>query len=111
MRTIHLTPLALLVLSAPLLAGEELTNLLDDGKVNLDLRYRYEYADQDNPLNNANAQTLRSRISLQSGKFQGFSALVEADNVSRIGDASYNNTRSGQTDYPVVADPDGSEIN
>lgn len=36
---------------------------------------------------------------------------MEADNVSRIGDASYNSTRNGQGNYSVVADPDGSEIN
>jgi hypothetical protein len=99
------------VIACPALAAEEISNLLDDGKINLDLRYRYEHVDQDNPLNNTNAQTLRSRIGLQSGKFHGFSALVEADNVSRIGDASYNSTRNGQSDYSVVADPDGSEIN
>ena len=91
--------------------AEDIGNLLRDGKPILDLRYRYEHVDQDNALNNANAQTLRTRVGFQSGKWYGLSALIEADNVSRLGDAAYNSTRNGQTDYSVVADPDGSEIN
>ena len=108
-----LTPiaLALLSLSAPTFAAEDLANLVNQGKVSVDARYRYENVDQDNALNNANAQTLRTRIGAQSGKWYGLSGLVEADNVSRIGDSSFNSTRNGQTDYSVVADPDGSEIN
>ncbi|MBP8185597.1 MAG: hypothetical protein KAX95_06895, partial [Pseudomonas sp.] len=97
--------------SSVTMAAEELANLVNHGKVTLDARYRYENVDQDNALNNANAQTLRTRIGVQSGKWYGLSGLVETDNVSRIGDASYNNTRNGQKDFSVVADPDGTEIN
>ncbi|WP_407693039.1 alginate export family protein [Pseudomonas paeninsulae] len=110
-----MTPIALALLAcasnASASASENLGNLFKDGKPILDLRYRYEHVDQDNALNNANAQTLRTRVGFQSGKWYGLSALIEADNVSRIGDASYNSTRNGQTDFSVVADPDGSEIN
>src|SRR3990167_3718488 len=109
----RMTPiaLALLACASSVGASEDLGNLFRDGKPILDLRYRYEHVDQDNALNNANAQTLRTRVGFQSGKWYGLSALVEADNVSRIGDASYNSTRNGQGDYSVVADPDGSEVN
>lgn len=108
-----MTPLALALLAcaSSASASENLGNLFKDGKPILDLRYRYEHVDQDNALNNANAQTLRTRVGFQSGKWYGLSALIEADNVSRIGDASYNSTRNGQGDYAVVADPDGSEVN
>jgi hypothetical protein len=92
-------------------ADEDLANVFNQARVNVDARYRYENVDQDNALNNANAQTLRTRLTVQSGKWYGLSSVVEADNVSRIGDASYNNTRNGQRDFSVVADPDGSEIN
>jgi hypothetical protein len=110
---IRMTPIALALLTCASSAGasEDLGNLFRDGKPILDLRYRYEHVDQDNALNNANAQTLRTRVGFQSGKWYGLSALIEADNVSRIGDASYNSTRNGQGDYSVVADPDGSEVN
>jgi hypothetical protein len=110
---IRMTPIALALLACVGHAGasENFGSLFSDGKPILDLRYRYEHVDQDNALNNANAQTLRTRVGFQSGKWYGLSALIEADNVSRIGDASYNSTRNGQSDFSVVADPDGSEIN
>ncbi|TWC27105.1 hypothetical protein FBY03_1468 [Pseudomonas sp. SJZ079] len=92
-------------------AAEDFSNLFTQGKAIFDARYRYEHVDQDNALKHANAQTLRTRAGFQSGKWYGLSALIEADNVSRIGDAAYNSTRNGQSDYSVVADPDGSEVN
>ena len=49
----------------------------------------------DNALNNANAQTLRTRAGFQSGQWYGLSGLLEVDNVSRIGDDAYNSTRNG----------------
>ncbi|WP_324731336.1 hypothetical protein [Pseudomonas paeninsulae] len=115
MRPITLSILSLAIASSTFshaaFATQPLSTLITEGKPILDLRYRYEHADQDNALNNANAQTLRTRVGFQSGKWYGLSALIEADNVSRIGDASYNSTRNGQGDYSVVADPEGSEVN
>ncbi|MFG0380417.1 hypothetical protein ACF8C6_05565 [Pseudomonas sp. zbq_18] len=114
----HMTKLSLLsfavacaTFSHAVNAAEDFSNLFTQGKVNLDARYRFENVDQENALRDAHAQTLRTRIGLQSGKWYGLSALIEADNVSRIGDAAYNSTRNGQGHYAVVADPDGSEIN
>ena len=92
-------------------AAEDFSNLFTQGKPILDARYRFENVDQDNALRDANAQTLRTRVGFQSGKWYGLSGLVEVDNVSRLGDAAYNDTRNGQTEYAVVADPDGTEVN
>ncbi|MWV15697.1 hypothetical protein F3I16_06490, partial [Pseudomonas sp. L-22-4S-12] len=103
--------LPLLACATPVLAEEAFSNLFTEGKPIFDARYRVEHVDQDNALKHANAQTLRTRLGFQSGKWYGLSALVEADNVSRIGDAAYNDTRNGQTEYSAVPDPDGSEIN
>ncbi|PYC25870.1 hypothetical protein DMO17_09380 [Aquipseudomonas alcaligenes] len=92
-------------------AAEDFSNLFTQGKPILDARYRFENVDQDNALRDANAQTLRTRAGFQSGKWYGLSGLVEVDNVSRLGDAAYNDTRNGQGEYAVVADPDGTEVN
>ncbi|MBC9249993.1 hypothetical protein A9179_06850 [Pseudomonas alcaligenes] len=92
-------------------AEESLSNLISQGKPILDARYRFENVDPNNALRDANAQTLRTRVGFQSGKWYGLSGLLEVDNVSRLGDAAYNDTRNGQKEYSVVADPDGSEIN
>lgn len=115
MRMMKLSLLSLAIagttLSHAAFAEESFSNLFSEAKPILDARYRYEHVDQDNALKHANAQTLRTRAGVQSGKWYGLSALIEADNVSRIGDASYNETRNGQSEYSVVADPDGSEVN
>ncbi|MDF3194568.1 hypothetical protein P3C18_07840 [Pseudomonas sp. 1928-m] len=115
MRMMKLSLLSLAIagtaLSHAAFAEESFSNLFSEAKPILDARYRYEHVDQDNALKHANAQTLRTRVGVQSGKWYGLSAQIEADNVSRIGDASYNETRNGQSEYSVVADPDGSEIN
>ena len=115
MRMMKLSLLSLAIAASTIshatFAAEEFGNLFTAGKVGIDARYRYEHVDQDNALDHANAQTLRTRLSLQSGQWYGLSALLEADNVSRLGDAAYNDTRNGQTGHSVVADPDGSEIN
>ncbi len=115
MRTMKLSLLSLAVAGASLshaaLAGEDLSNLFTQGKPILDARYRFENVDQDNNLRDANAQTLRTRAGFQSGKWYGLSGLVEVDNVSRLGDAAYNDSRNGQKEYAMVADPDGTEIN
>ncbi|WP_375739822.1 alginate export family protein [Pseudomonas boanensis] len=91
--------------------AEDLGNLFTQGKPILDARYRFENVDQDNALRDANAQTLRTRVGFQSGKWYGLSGLVEVDNVSRLGDAAYNDTRNGQKEYAMVVDPDGTEFN
>ncbi len=103
----------LLASTAPAVAQaeEDLANLFTQGKPILDLRYRYEHVDQDNALDHANAQTLRTRAGFQTGSWYGFSGLLEADNVSRIGDERFNDTRNGRGNYSVVGDPDGTEIN
>ena len=115
MRMMKLSLLSLAItgttLSHAAFAEEAFSTLSSEAKPIYDARYRFEHVDQDNLLNHANAQTLRTRVGVQSGKWYGLSALIEADNVSRIGEASYNNTRNGQRGYSVGADRDGSEIN
>jgi hypothetical protein len=77
----------------------------------LDLRYRYESVEQADFDNRARASLLRTRLILRSGEASGFSALLEIDNVSGIGGSNYNSTENGNTDYPTIADPEGTEIN
>ncbi len=113
------------LLGAGLLAGNAAAHAIDDalfpltdsllqGRVSLDVRYRFETVDQDRPasiLNEANAQTVRTRLGWRTGLFHGFFAYGEAENVSVVGEEDYNNTYNGETSFPVVADPDGTEVN
>lgn len=85
--------------------------LFTQGSAKLDLRYRYEQVNQDNALRRAEASTLRSRITLQSGSVYGLSLLAEADNMTTLGGERYFDTRNGRSEYSPVLDPTGSEIN
>ena len=65
--------------------------------------------DQDGIDKDAEASTLRSRITATSGAIHGFTILGEADNVSVGRIYRYNSTVNDKTQYPVVADPKGTE--
>ena len=86
-------------------------SMVTEGTAKFDFRYRFEYVDDDNIDRTAKASTLRSRLTFASASYKGFSFLTEFDNVTNIGDAKYNSTTNGNTEYPVVADPKGTEVN
>ncbi|WP_299773568.1 alginate export family protein [uncultured Pseudoteredinibacter sp.] len=79
--------------------------------VGLSFRLRHELVDQDGLSEDAKANTVRTRVSWQSGTSSNISAKIEFDDVRSIGDDNYNSTSNGNTQYPVIADPEGSEIN
>ncbi|TGD73011.1 hypothetical protein E4634_12050 [Mangrovimicrobium sediminis] len=87
------------------------TEMFTLGKASLDFRYRFEYVEQENIDKEAEASTLRSRLTFASAAYKGFSFLAEFDDVTAIGDDNYNSTSNGNTEYPVVADPEGTEVN
>ena len=82
------------------------------GRLNLNLRYRYEFVDQDGFAKDAHASTLRTRLAYRSPYLSNFGFLVELDDIrSAVGNDLYNSTRNGNTNRPVVADPEGTEVN
>jgi hypothetical protein len=81
------------------------------GKAHLEFRYRLETVDQDPFADDAIASTLRSRLNYQTGEWNHLSAVLEADNVTVLGNDTYNSTVNGVTDRPVVADPEYTEAN
>ncbi len=85
--------------------------LIGESKLNLDFRYRYEFVDQDGFAKDAFASTLRTRLAYRSPYFSNFGFLIEFDDVPSIGNDLYNSTRNGNTNRPVVADPEGTEVN
>ena len=91
--------------------GDGAAKMVTDGTASLDFRYRFENVDQENFDKDATANTLRSRISLATAPWGGFSAMLEMDNVSNFGSNDYNSTDNGNTQYPVIADPTGTDLN
>ena len=90
---------------------DSLMGMFTDGKASIDLRYRYENVDQDTKTRTAIANTLRSRLTLASASWHGVSGLAEVDNVTDFGSDDYNSTENGNTRYPVIADPTGTDLN
>jgi hypothetical protein len=82
-----------------------------DGPVRLDFRYRFDHVIEDGFDEDASASILRTRIRLDSGAYAGFSAQLEADNVTALGVDDYNSTENGKTQFPVIPTPEGSDIN
>lgn len=102
------------LMSSPTWAADSLSEAFSQGDANLSFRYRFEMVDQGNFDRDANASTLQTRLNYQSKTYKGFSFFIEADNVMEVFGDNYNagagNTpNNGQ--YPVVADPTGTEIN
>ncbi len=112
---------ATLVFSLPApVAGQDGTNTdiasaILSGDASIDLRYRYEFVDQDALPDDANASTLRLRLNFETGDWRDWSGFVEFDQVIEvlIDDFNSGSGTSGpnRSQYPVVADPDGADLN
>jgi len=103
--------ISLLVTAA--LASTTLSTLAaDESKTTLDFNLRYESVDQDNALRNADALTLRTRLTHETATYSGFSAVVEFEDSRVIaGVDNYNDTNGNNTGiYSVVADPETTEL-
>lgn len=80
------------------------------GHLILEARLRYEGVEQDGLAKDAQALTLRTRLGYETAAWRGFRALVEGENVTALTD-DYNSTTNRRTAYPVVSDPEASELN
>lgn len=92
-------------------SGNSVAGMISNGSAHLDFRYRLEYVDQAPLADTALASTLRSRLTLASADWAGVSFVLEVDDVTAIGNDLYNSTTNGELRYPVVADPEGTEVN
>lgn len=91
---------------------QELADALTQGSAWLRLNYRHENVDQDGFAQEANASTLRSVLGYRSGVWRNFSGTLEFEDVSVVGGGErYNSLSNGNTDFPVVPDPKGGEVN
>ncbi|MFK7975184.1 MAG: alginate export family protein [Halioglobus sp.] len=88
-----------------------LAQAVKDGTAKVDFRYRFEGVDQDGFSDEAEASTLRSRLTLTTASLDGFSAQIEFDDITSVGPNDYNSTENGKGEFPIVADPEGSDLN
>jgi hypothetical protein len=86
---------------------------LSQGKVNVDLRLRYEDVSQDNALKDASALTVRTRLGYTTAELDGWSFTVEMeDNRIALGQGDYTVGPTGYNVgvYSVIADPEFTEL-
>jgi hypothetical protein len=106
---------AVMAVSAlPAQAEDGSTGQIKDGKFGYSFRYRLEGVEQDSFDEDALASTLRTRLNFKSGEKTGFGFFVEGDWVAEIGPDDFNaggGNTPDRTQYPVVADPDGLDLN
>lgn len=87
------------------------------GKFDLDLRYRYEWVEDDDYDDDGLASTLRTVLNYRSLSWKGLAVFVEMENVTDIGlgtshdDAGRGDRGNEVTDRPVIADPSGTAVN
>ncbi len=96
--------------SAPVFA-QNLPEALTNGKVSAQLRYRYEWVEQESVVSSASASTMRTQLGYATGDYHGIGAFLQFEDVRVIGDEHYNSTINGLIRYPVVADPESTEVN
>ncbi|MDJ0748121.1 MAG: alginate export family protein [Woeseiaceae bacterium] len=105
-----------LLLAAPFAAAEDsdtLVSTVKSGKAGVNVRARYEHVDQDNISEKADALTARLRLNYKTGAWNGWSGFAEYDHVFHLL-SDFNSgagTSPGRGQYPVVADPKGSDLN
>ena len=105
-----------LLLAAPFAAADDndtLVSAVTSGKAGVNIRARYEHVDQDNISQKADALTARLRLNYRAGSWRGLSAFAEYDHLFHVLN-DFNSgagTSPGKGQYPVVADPEGSDLN
>ncbi|MGH1472374.1 MAG: alginate export family protein [Cellvibrionaceae bacterium] len=108
------SPLAIAIaLSAQPVVADSLIDALSSGTTTGDIRMRYEMVEQDNALDDADALTVRTRLTYKTGSLGGFSGVLEMEDsrsVFGIEDFSVPPTGFKTGQYSVVADPQTTEL-
>jgi len=92
----------------PAVAGDQF--LSADGFYG-DVRIRHEDVEQNNAKLDADATTIRTKLGFKTGVAHGIQALVEIEDVSRMGGNDYDSTINGKDTYSTIPDPVGTEVN
>jgi len=93
--------------------ANDLGTAITSGKVGVNVRARYEHVDQDSFAEKADALTARLRLNYRTGQWMGWSGFAEYDHVFHVLD-DFNSgagTSPNRGQFPVVADPEGSDLN
>jgi hypothetical protein len=109
-KLLSLQAVCLVFLASSAFAADTAPKPDTSGKLLFDARYRLESVDDDAFTKNAFADTLRLRIGYQSGVYNGFSGVVALEGTTYLFSDDFNSTANGNTQYPVIADPNSYEL-
>ena len=102
---------ALAIVGGPAALAVDLGAAVSGGKTSLGFRYRLEHVSQDGIAEDALASTARARLTWNSADTDNFTFGIETDYVLMLGIEDFNSTTNGRTQYPIVADPEGFDLN
>jgi len=92
-------------------AEDAFMEALTGGKVSFSARARYENVEDEGNDKEADAYTLRTTLGYKTGAFHGFSGFIEFEDVAHLGSDRFNAAgTNGEPTYPIVADPEGTEV-
>jgi hypothetical protein len=94
-------------------AADSITDAMMSGKANVNLNLRYETVEQDNPLQDATALTLRTRIGYTTAVYKSLSAMIEMEDSRIVGgqdEFSVGPAGFNPGIYSVIADPETTEL-
>ncbi len=82
----------------------------DWGKINFNIRWRFEYVDQqDKEI--SRGDPIRLRLGYLTPKWFKFQGFAEFEGNTPVFLNNYNSLRNGKTEYAVIADPAEAELN
>ncbi|MDF2182604.1 alginate export family protein [Neptuniibacter sp. CAU 1671] len=97
------------VILTPVQAAESIAEAFTNGKTNVSFRLRYEDVNDD-AAEDAEALTLKSRITFTTDSYKGFSALLEVDDVTELDNVTYTDGVTNRGTTPIV-DPEDTDVN
>lgn len=102
---------ALTISSAVTHAEDAFWTALTEGKPDFSVRLRYENVDDDTEPREANANTARTTLGYKTGSLRGFGFYGQFEHVQEFFSDNFSHPARPQPGFPVVADPEGTEIN
>lgn len=92
-------------------APSGLRDAIANGTTALRIRYRLEHVDQASFDEQALASTALGRWTWNSDQDNPWTLGLEADYVFVAGIEDFNSTTNGKSQYPIIADPEGGDLN
>ena len=92
--------------------AQDLQDAIGGGKLLLQLRPRYEYVDQSNKPDKANAFTLRTLLGWETKPYHDFTGVLQFINVTYLFNNDFNSSAAtaASSPYPTVPDPNNTNV-